>query len=492
MIPSEILAKLRPHQHAPSRALIDIFSQSNAAVDLSDCGTGKTFVACAVAATLKVPTLVICPKIAVTQWHQAAAHFNDTISAVGYELLRTGGTPFGTWEHRPSGDEAREYWVCQCCQLRVSLENMVPCYCHSRGLHCLVRKKSSFNYGRFTFHPAIETVIFDEVQRCGGGDSLNGKMLIAAKRQGLRILGLSATLASTPLHMKAIGYALGLFPHPRDFPRWARKYGVRYDASFYGLHWFAGADKQAGVMSAIRDEIIPSRGVRVAIKDIPDFPEVDISAELFDLDEADKITAIYAEMVDAIAALDKRIALDTETPLTIMLRAQQRVELLKIPIAVELAKGYVEKGFSIGVFCNFRQTMNELRRRLNTNCIIDGSDEGVRFRQPNIESFQSHESRVILINAAAGGVALSLPDLDGNHPRGGLVFPGYNATILKQEFGRFPRESSKSKSFYKVILAARTGDIAIHRALRAKLNNIDSLNDSDLLPENLRLTTAAR
>lgn len=490
MIPPEILTQLRQHQVAPVTALLDIFSRGNAAVDLSDCGTGKTYVACAVVQQLRTATLVVCPKIACSQWGAAAEHFGDTISAVGYELLRTGGTPYGAWEHPPT-DQDLSFYKCDCCQLTVDLEDVQPCYVHHLGIHCVSRKRAKWNYGKFAFHPSVRTVIFDEIQRCGGTNSLNADMLIAARRQGLRVLGLSATLASTPLHMRAIGYALGLFAHPLQFPIWVRKYGVRYDASFHGLHWFAGEDKQTEIMSTIRDEIIPSRGVRVTTASIPGFPEVDISAELYDLDEADKVNAIYAEMAAAIAELDERGAQFTETPLTIMLRAQQRVELLKIPIAVELAKDYIAHGFSIGIFCNFRQTIDELRVRLDCDCVIDGSPDGIRNRQRNTSAFQANVAKLILVNSAAGGVALDLHDLHGGHPRGGLVFPGYNATALKQVFGRFPRDGGKSRSFYKVMLAARTGDVKIHRALRAKMNNLDALNDADLLPENLCLTTGA-
>lgn len=451
---------------------------------MSSTGTGKTFTACAIVAASQWPTLAVAPKIACTQWHQAAAHFGDTVSVIGYELLRGGNSPYGTWEHMPEGDAA-ECWTCQVCQLKINLADMFPCPHHPAGIHCLVQKKMKWDYGRFSFSPAIKFLVVDECHRAGGQKSLNANMLIAAKRQGLRVLGLSATLASTPLQMRAIGYTLDLFPHPAHFIRWSRKYGVRYDAAFHGLHWFAGAEKQSQILASIRDEIIPARGVRVSTADIPDFPEVEIVADLYDLDEATQIARIQAEMLAALAKLEERQQRDVETPLTLQLRAHQRVELLKVPLAVELATEYLTQGISVGIFVNFRETMTELQRLLKCECFIDGSGAGVIFRQRSIDAFQSNESKLILVNSAAGGVALSLHDLHGGHPRGGLVFPGYSATALRQVFGRFPRDGGKSRSFYRVLLAAGTGDVAIHRALRAKMNNLDALNDADLLPNNL-------
>lgn len=486
----EILRRLRPWQIEPAQQLFELFRQGQNAVDCSDCGVGKTYTACAVMAALKLPTLAIVPKIAQTQWEIAAAHFGESISVIGYEKLRTGRTPYGAWEKLPSLGEDRNYFQCQCCQLRVDFENYQPCHCHPLGIHCVIERKVAWNYGKFTFHPAVRFVIFDEIQRCGALDSLNADMLTAAKRQGLRVLGLSATLATSPLQLKALGYVLGLYPSPRDFVAWASRYGVRYDGSFRGLHWFAGEEKQLGTMREIRANIIPRRGVRVAKADIPGFPEVDISAEIYDIDNVEQLQRVHEQMAEALEKFKDRSSRYAATALTELMTGHQRAELLKVPLAIELAQDYLEKGFSIGIFVNFRPTMEELRERLKCDCVIDGSAHGIKYRARSIEAFQTHKSRLILINNTAGGVALSLPDLDGNHPRGGLVFPGHSAEKIRQVVGRFPRENSKSRSFYRILLAAKTGDIKIHKALRRKLNCLDALLDEDLQPDNLTIASA--
>lgn len=483
---STLLDKLRPWQIEPAKHLHSLLARGQNAVDCSDCGVGKTYTACAVMSALKLPTLVVVPKIAQTQWETAAAHFNDSISVLGYEKLRTGRTPFGTWENMPTG-EPRDYFQCQCCQLKVDFDDYQPCHCHPAGIHCVIERKVAWKYGKFNFHPAVKMVIFDEVQRCGALDSLNADMLAAARRQNLRVLGLSATLATSPLQLKAMGYVLGLYPSLRDFVPWARRYGVRYDACFRGLHWFQSEDKQLATMREIRASIIPSRGVRVAKADIPGFPEVDISAEIYDIEDYEQINRVHEQMSAALEKLKDRSSRYAASALTELMTGHQRAELLKVPLAVELAQDYIEKGFSIGIFVNFRPTMEELRERLKCDCVIDGSTYGVKYRERSIEAFQTHKSRLILVNNAAGGAALSLPDLDGNHPRGGLVFPGHSAEKIRQVVGRFPRENSKSKSFYRILLAAKTGDIKIHKALRRKLNCLDALNDDDLMPENLTI-----
>lgn len=489
--------RLRYYQVPSYRSLAAILRQHNSAIDFSDCGTGKTYVAAAVAKTLALPTLVVGPKIAETQWQRAAEYFEDEIDYLGYEKLRTGKTQFGRWEFPLDPSEEREFLQCENCQQRVEKQ---PCYCHPAGIHCVVVKKKSHNYGKFIFDPAIKFLIFDECHRCGALDSLNADMLIAARRQKIKTLGLSATPACNPLQMRALGYLLDLHSLDHDlllpgegrrrgFYSWAAQHGCRKDPRFHGLKWFASAADQIKIMAAIRDQIIPARGVRVTTEAIPDFPKCQIEAELYDLEEYDKINKLYEQMAEALAALETAKQFDAcpEHPLTTMLRARQQLELLKIPLAVELFKDYQAKGYSVAIFVNFSQTISELSTRLDCDCIIDGSAKRKKTRQGCLDAFNSNRERGIIINSDAGGASVSLHDLHGGFPRAGLVMPGFSAVGFRQLAGRLARDGGKSPALYRVLLAAKTVETQILRALRGKLNNLDALTDADLQPDNLRI-----
>jgi len=233
--------------------------------------------------------------------------------------------------------------------------------------------------------------------------------------------------------------------------------------------------------------IIPERGIRVRKIDIPDFPGCDISAELYDLHKGGRIDELYKLMSESIAKLRSASLSDksSEHPLTKILRARQEIELLKVPIFEELVSDLNAKGFSVAIFVNFAQTIAELSKRLRTKCIVDGSPEGVRNRVASIEKFQLNQEQNIILNAEAGGPTISLDDRDGEHPRVGLVSLGFSATTTRQLFGRLPRHGGKSKSFYRVILADKTVETQIYRAVTPKLDNLDALTDADLSPENL-------
>ena len=499
-------ALLREHQLAPAKHLREVMLRHGSGVDESGTGTGKTYVAAAVAAYSGLPTLVVHPKVAHSVWARASQHFGEKFSQVGYELLRVGNTPYGKWTG--GAGRRQSYFKCQCCQRIVDMDRFEPCYVHPNGVHCLETKTKQHDYGDFCFAPEVEQIIFDEIHRCGGKDSLNADILIAAKRQGIRVLGLSATLANSPLQMRALGYLLDMHGLEKDvivqrgagalsqsrirpnFYRWASHYGCRRDPRFRGWKWMLGEAEQREVMLEIRNQIIPARGVRVRCEDIPGFPKCDIQAELYDIEHPEEIDRLYAEVQEALGILDARAANDKapDGPLTRILRGRQRIELLKTPIAEELGKDYLDKGFSVVFFVNFRQTIDELFKRFPDALIIDGTPDSVKQRDSSVAAFQRNQCNTLIVNNQAGGVCLSMQDLDGFHPRVGLVFPSFSATDMIQVCGRLPRDGGKSVAHYRFLFANTKIEKGMHRAVRAKQHNIEALNDADLSGESLMFT----
>lgn len=272
-----------------------------------------------------------------------------------------------------------------------------------------------------------------------------------------------------------------------SFYSWLHCAGVRRDPMFRGLVWRVSASEQRRIMSEIHKQIIPSRGVRVTTDEIPGFPEVDIQCILCDLDDVEKINKNYEEIQSALATLRARSASDKnpDSPLTKILRARQQIELLKIPAAVEIAQDKLDCGYSVGFFVNFRQSVDELSRRMGCN-FIDGTVTG-KARDGIIASFQKNKTRSIVLNSEACGICIGLQDLDGEHPRFGLVFPPWSATVFKQLIGRFPRDGGRSMSHFRVMFAARTIETRMYAALKSKLDNLSALTDADLQPENLKL-----
>ena len=70
---------LRPHQVTSADRLLSVLSSNPCAIDVSQTGTGKTYVACAVAKKLKVPTLAVVPKIAISSWQNVSKDVGEEI-----------------------------------------------------------------------------------------------------------------------------------------------------------------------------------------------------------------------------------------------------------------------------------------------------------------------------------------------------------------------------------------------------------------------------
>lgn len=135
------------------------------------------------------------------------------------------------------------------------------------------------------------------------------------------------------------------------------------------------------------------------------------------------------------------------------------------------------EGRSVAVFVNYNATLELIANALGTDCIIRGQEAEVR--KENLEKFQSNESKIIILNLQAGGVGISLHDIHGGHPRAALICPTYNARNLKQALGRVHRSGGKTSCLQKLIFAADTIEDNIAKALKNKLQAIDTVNDLD-------------
>lgn len=491
------LAKLRPHQVAPVEHLSKLLLTGRNVIDGSKCGAGKTYVVSAVLSEQDCPTLVVAPKIAEYEWQKAADHFGIQFSSCSYELARAGYSHYGHWDNplprgetNENGDSIRTTYVCQSCQRKLdlgggylSLRSLEPCYCHPDGIHCVVAKKKRWNYGSYHWHPNIKRIVFDEAHRCGAPRSLNAEMMIAAKRQGIQCILVTATPACTPMNMRAIGHVLGLH-NDKNFYSWVRRHGCGTLQGMPGFRWIVGRDAQKQVMDKLKDKIFPANGVALDYKDIPGFPERTIECKLYDFKDKDQIEKLYGQMREKVEDIERRGLDYVPSPLTERLTERMKIEMLKVPVMVERAQSLIEQGNSVALFVNFSETMNELQRLLKTDCVVRGvaSKKDKEQRDRNVARFMADEERAIIVNNKAGTVALSLHDTHGDYARWGLVSLPESAVEFLQLLGRLHRSGGMTPAFYELILAKGTVETRIKTRVEANKNNIETLTDADLDP----------
>lgn len=424
---SGLLAYQVPHAAALCAAL----HKFGSALDASDTGTGKTYSAIAVARELGLTPAVVSPLSVIPSWRRVLAHFRIE------PLFVT------NWE--------------SCKSKRFAHGQFLP------------TKDYQWKLGKKVL------LIFDEAHKAKGEYTLNAKMVIAAKRQNLPMLLLSATIASMPREMRAMGYALGLHGLI-DFRQWSMALGC-YENQWQA--WECLDPKEA--MRKISAELFPAKGNRVRIQDLGTaFPECQIVAECYDTKIADQQNKKYQALVAEIEKLKAAKKNNIQAAiLTLNLRYRQFAEMGKVDILEDLAKDAVENGLSVALFVNFSETLFELQKRLKA-VVVHGQQTGEE-RQRAIDAFQENRARIIVLNSQAGGAGIGLHDLTGDFPRIGYVCPTYSAMILKQVLGRLPRAGGKSAALYRLVYAKGTVEEAVCKSVAHKLEAISTLNDGDLM-----------
>lgn len=433
---------LRSWQVDAAGKLVSAISHWNAAIDGSDTGTGKTYTACAVARDLGYNIVVVCPKAVIKAWNKVLRkHFkmgDKVLGVINYEKLKTGRK-----------------------------DSPIASYVLSRS-----SRRNVFTWKI----PKKTLIVWDESQKLKNWTTKNSKMCVQAIKEGYPMLFCSATNATNPLEMRTVGQALKMFKGGnKDYYQWARAHGV-YDGD-WGLEF----NNDPVVLKKLNKDIFEKRGVRLRRDSIPNFPASEVISEVYNMDdeEARKINKIHDEMEAELKKLERIKKGDGDSELTIRLRARQQIELIKVPLFLEMIEEAMEQGFSVAVFLNFTETINAIASRLNTKCIFDGKTPD-KVRDRNVELFQEDKERVILVNVASGGAGLSLHDLNGNFPRMSLISPHDSPVFMRQALGRVWRDDAKTKSVQKIVFVANTVEEVVCVNVQRKLNNLDLLNDGDL------------
>jgi hypothetical protein len=454
----KLLAPQRPHA---IKLLTSIFL-NGIACDLSETGCGKTFVASWIAKHAGLPVVVIGPKCVLPSWERTLASFGVKASVlVNFEKLTRGGTPYMTFAEptkktNPKTGQPMETYRYQ-----------------------LVRCK----------FPTGALVIVDESHKCKGVTSLNGGILMDLKRQGYKMLLLSATQATNPTEMRAFGYAANLHDL-YSWKKWCLENGAqevgRWGAMTFDSENEESMKKMSGCHTNLFDiQGICSRLTRVEMGTL--FPDNQIVADAYDLGENNpKIKAVYDEMEAEIAALEEGTEGYSQHIFAEIMKARRRAEMLKVPLFAEMVEDLYDERKSVVVFLNFTESIVALQDRLNKKRkfknkigLIHGE---ISFKQrwKDIDDFNADKKRILICNLKAGGASLSFHDLNGKFARAALISPSFSAVDLCQALGRIHRQGGKTPCYQRIVYAAGCIEEQACRKVQSRLNNLSCLNDGDL------------
>ena len=296
-------------------------------------------------------------------------------------------------------------------------------------------------------------LIFDEAHRCKDPKSINAKLLLSAKKM-CKILLLSATLTDTADNFYVFGNMLSLFNNVkacRTLMADIIKNGKNNMSNTNPINLFL-FPKYGSIM--INDKL----------------PKNIISAICYNLDESNE-----KQIEDSLHIVKDNLEI------TKIIKARQTIELIKIPIIIELTNKYIDSGKNVVIFVNFIDTLMTLSESLNTKCIIHGQQTDEE-RDKNIDDFQNNKEKIIILTLQSGGQSISLHDKTGHHPRVSIISPSFSSIDLIQALGRIHRSGVKSYCYQNIIFCANTHEENICQKIKNKIKfmkDINEFNDND-------------
>ncbi len=430
------------------------------ACDLSETGVGKTYTASWIAKQFNAPIVVICPKSVIPTWKKILSQFGVQASIlINYEKVMRGGTPYVKYREPkidPVTGKPKDESRCHLVQINL---------------------------------PAGCLVILDEAHKCKGVTSLNAGLLISLKRQGYKVLTLSATQATNPIEMRAFGFAANLHDLYK-WKNWCLNHGAQEVGRWGALTFNIDDDEAKKKMSLAHENLfdiqhLASRLTRNEMGNL--FPENQVVAEAFDLgSNSPKIQAVYDEMEDEIAKLEEQTENYSAHVFAEIMKARRKAEMLKIPLFQEMIEDLYDEGKSVVVFLNFTESITALADRLlNQDKFKDKigfiyGDQSFKQRWKDIDDFNVDKKRILICNLKAGGVALSLHDLIGKYPRAALLSPSFSAVDMLQALGRIHRQGGLTKCYQRIVFASGCIEERACNRVQTRLNNLSCLVDGDL------------
>lgn len=517
MMDQSIRDKLYDYQVPHVEALSAAYDANPVIIEPSDTGLGKTSAVCAVAAIKRVGVFVVCPVLVIPTWFDTAERFGVTVLGVAnYEIAKL-GKYFPTKASYLRDKAVPCPWI-PCTKTTIDANGVVT----PAVLWTDVPYPAEF--------PRDIMLVFDEAHRGKNNRtktaqlllSLRGAIVPRSHTHNQHIALVSATITDRDEDFRVTACVLGLAQHEKHaYKSWVLnlakkypgetfascvhkvlfpKYGSRmrkdiiaanldpskntsrFDVHFHIFKWMRACEWETDHHGYAHTDVFSQ--VMMIYDSTSIFRKSTVYAKVYDVSpetEAD-IMAAHDEIGAAIEALKRQQAGEI-CPLTIILRARQRLEMLKLPTMVEQAAEWISNGFAVVLFVNFSHSIKTLCSELDTvlrdDSLIDSDINGNEIRPPtaisvicggqsaferiqSIRQFQCGESIVAVVNGQSGGTGVSLHHIMRcARPRKSLISPPWSGIMLKQELGRIDRVGALSDS-EQVIVYCR-GKVSVVR-----------------------------
>jgi len=448
----KIKDKLLSYQLNHTQNLINSLKKHHRVLDASDTGTGKTYTAIATCIELGLKPLIICPKSVITSWYNVIEFFDYHESLYGitnYELIKN-------------------------CRFYNRWKEKITCpFINSKKVMITNRRGKQDIIDSYVWNlPNDIIIIIDEAHSCKNNKTFNSQLLTSLiECVNINIMIISATICDSLESFRNYGLLMGFYKTSKELNNWYNQIGKTFVNHMVGIRHF----------------IFPEYASRMSIKELGDlFPDNQIIAKAYFMKEALEIDNLYKIIEEGQEELKEKHSHDNDVDETKnkmrgfakITDSRQKIEFIKIPTIVELAQQFLDEGNSVVIFVNFTESLFAIGQALKTTNFIYG-EQTQEERDILIDLFQNDKERIIIANVKAGGLGISLHDINGNFPRVSIISPSWSASNVLQALGRIFRAKGRTPVRQRIVYCQGTCEEAMCRSMTYKINNIACLNDGN-------------
>lgn len=489
--------ELLDHQTEHAQRLNQVLNTRRFAGDTSPPGRGKTYSASFCAKQQCLPVMVFCPKSGISMWWKVLNMWGvPVISITNYDMARS------------SHSESDVKWY----DMRygyTDVATICPWVYKKKSRYINTAKSALATVDDIKFEwrlPYKCLLIFDE-EHVGKNVHTQTFSFIqgavrAARKEGHKMLFLSATPIEKKINLKSIMYFLGLIQKP-DMNAvnlfFREKVGTNEmtDIHRYLYHIdLANPKASTGSMSSMPDAKIPENVMN------------DVRPIAFPMTE--EATRYIAEKNKEILLLREKLRERVYESTLGSINANRRfIENIKVDKAYDLALSGLRGTFSlpevdpetkvptgrtilksfkrVAIFVNYKSTLHDLARKLSSESapvngrkqslapyisVLHGDQSSEESAKATVD-YNSGNTKILIATIRKGGLSLSFHDTVGDKETLVLIFPPTSATDCLQTLGRSFRTNIKS-SVTQIILFTLGDKIeeSIRDALASKMDDI--------------------
>lgn len=449
-------------------------------IDQSVMGSGKTYVALALAQSLGLTLMVIGPKSSLAMWEEKAKEYHVPMhSTLSYQTLTGVGNGQPKHGHLlktrdENGDESITYipnpsWSSVCdasAGLLVVLDEAHNCKNpgnkEKASAALLKAVRAAHRKGGKAYYALLSASLMDKDHMC---------------IQFLRVLGMYTHRALTDnLHNTRPGYEEIVRNLRQVAPQVTQRLAYPPSVSVVPMslyenlyHLFTEALLPA-CSSSMPDPILPSKMTNVFYHVKSPVLLKRLQTSQADLTSALRYDDAYGTVrleQDSIAAVNKA-CMDHEWALVEVALRDAWAWLNKTPTG------------KVIVFTNYKRTLHFVHHHLTATGIKAVGYEGkmtTNQRVAAVRAFQQDVStRAFVSNVACGGVSISLHDLVGGQPRLVLIFPTYKILDVYQATGRAVRRGMRTEADVRMLYSADFPLMHLFDALARKTGVLKAVN----------------